>query len=299
MAVALRCVDQRRMRTNMILITGVTGTVGRAVLEQAAGVPARVLIRDAARAAAFEDVAEVAIGDFADPASLEAAVAGIDAAFMASFDGAEQLALQGNLIAAAKHAGVRHMVRLSALSSDENAEAALARWHGVADRQLVGSGLGYTLLRPGLFAQNLLEYAASGAIALPVGETRVSFIDVRDIAAVAVKALTEPGHGGADLRADRRRAADLRRGRRAPNGGDRPAIHVPRHERRRIPRRDAAPGARAVGRRHGRRALPANARARHAQDDRYGRTPARPPADRHRGVRPRPCRGLCRCRLSR
>ncbi len=180
----------------MILITGVTGTVGRAVLEQAAGVPARVLIRDAAGAAAFEDVAEVAIGDFADPASLEAAVAGIDAAFMASFDGAEQLALQGNLIAAAKHAGVRHMVRLSALSSDENAEAALARWHGVADRQLVGSGLGYTLLRPGLFAQNLLEYAASGAIALPVGETRVSFIDVRDIAAVAVKALTEPGHEG-------------------------------------------------------------------------------------------------------
>lgn len=182
----------------MILITGVTGTVGGAVLDQAlaAGVAARVLIRDAARASAFEGVAEVAVGDFADPASLEAAVAGIDAVFMASFDGAEQLALQGNLIAAAKHAGARHIVRLSALSSDENAEAALARWHGVADRQLVCSGLGYTLLRPGLFAQNLLEYAASGAIALPVGETRVSFIDVRDIAAVAVKALTEPGHQG-------------------------------------------------------------------------------------------------------
>ncbi len=182
----------------MILITGVTGTVGGAVLDLAlaAGVAARVLIRDAARASAFEGVAEVAVGDFADPASLEAAVAGIDAVFMASFDGAEQLALQGNLIAAAKHAGVRHIVRLSALSSDENAAAALARWHGVADRQLVHSGLGYTLLRPGLFAQNLLEYAASGAIALPVGETRVSFIDVRDIAAVAVKALTEPGHQG-------------------------------------------------------------------------------------------------------
>ncbi len=180
----------------MILITGATGTVGRAVLDQAAGAPARVLIRDAAKATAFEDVAEVAIGDFADPASLEAAVAGIDAVFMASFDGAEQLGLQGNLIAAAKHAGARHIVRLSALSSDENSAAALARWHGIADRQLAGSGLGYTLLRPGLFAQNLLEYAASGTIALPVGATRVSFIDVRDIASVAVKALTEPGHEG-------------------------------------------------------------------------------------------------------
>ncbi len=176
----------------MILITGVTGTVGGAVLDQALadGVAARVLIRDSARASAFEGVAEVAVGDFADPASLEAAVAGIDAVFMASFDGAEQLALQGNLIAAAKHADVRHMVRLSALSSDENAEAALAHWHGIADRQLAESGLGYTLLRPGLFAQNLLEYAASGAIALPVGATRVSFIDVRDIAAVAVTAPT-------------------------------------------------------------------------------------------------------------
>ena len=180
----------------MILITGVTGTVGRAVLEQAAGVPARVLIRDAAKATAFEGVAEVAVGDFADPASLEAAVANIDAVFMASFDGAEQLGPQGNLIAAAKHAGVRHMVRLSAVSSDENAEAGLALWHGIGDRQLAGSGLGYILLRPGLFAQNLLEYAASGTIALPAGQTRVSFIDVRDIAAVAVKALTEPGHEG-------------------------------------------------------------------------------------------------------
>ena len=180
----------------MILITGVTGTVGGAVFKQAiaAGVETRVLIRDAAGAHAFE--AEVAVGDFADPASLERAVAGIDAVFMASFDGAEQLGLQGNLIAAAKGAGVRHIVRLSALSSDENADTALAHWHGIADRQLAESGLGYTLLRPGLFAQNLLEYAASGTIALPVGATRVSFIDVRDIAAVAVKALTEPSREG-------------------------------------------------------------------------------------------------------
>lgn len=182
----------------MILVTGATGTVGGEVLKQAimAGAPVRALARDAAKAKILKNSVEVVIGDFADPVSLDAAVEGVDAVFMASFDGEQQAALQGNLIAACKTAGVRHVVRLSALTADANSDQLLPRWHGVADCQLIESGLGYTLLKPGWFMQNLLAYALGGTIALPAGDSESSHIDVRDIAAVAVAALTEPGHEG-------------------------------------------------------------------------------------------------------
>ena len=182
----------------MILVTGATGQVGGEVLKQAltAGVPVRALARDAVKAESLPDFAEIVIGDFADPASLDAAVEGVDAVFMASFDGEQQAALQGNLIAACKSAGVRHVVRLSALTADANTDQMLPRWHGIADLQLAESGLGYTLLRPGWFMQILLYYAPGGTIALPAGDSRATPIDVRDIAAVALAALTEPGHDG-------------------------------------------------------------------------------------------------------
>jgi uncharacterized protein YbjT (DUF2867 family) len=182
----------------MILVTGATGLVGGEVLKQAAaaGIPVRALARDPAKARVLKSIAEVVIGDFDDPASLDPAVEGVDAVFMASFDGEQQAALQGNLIAACKGAGVRHVVRLSALTADENTDQLLPRWHGIADRRLAESGLGYTLLKPGWFMQNMLHYALGGTISLPAGDSKSSHIDVRDIAAVAMAALTEPGHEG-------------------------------------------------------------------------------------------------------
>jgi uncharacterized protein YbjT (DUF2867 family) len=180
----------------MILVTGATGMVGGEVLKQAAaaGIPVRALARDPARASVLKSIAEVVIGDFDDPASLDPAVEGVDAVFMASFDGEKQAALQGNLSDACRRAGVRHVVRLSALTADENSDQSLPRWHGIADRQLAESGLGYSLLKPSWFMQNLLSYG--GTIDLPAGDSKSSHIDVRDIAAVAVAALTRPGHDG-------------------------------------------------------------------------------------------------------
>ncbi|MEE9250267.1 MAG: NAD(P)H-binding protein [Alphaproteobacteria bacterium] len=98
----------------MILVTGATGRVGGEVLKRAvaAGVPVRALARDPARAEALKSIVEVVAGDFADPASLDTAVEGVEGVFMASFDGEKQAALQGNLIEACRRAGVRHVVRL-------------------------------------------------------------------------------------------------------------------------------------------------------------------------------------------
>lgn len=185
-------------RDDPVLVTGASGTVGGEVARQliAAEIPTRVLVRSAEKAAPFQGKAEIAIGDFADRASLARALEGARSALMASFDHPDQLALQGNLIAAAKHAGVGLVARVSGASADVDSQAALMRAHGAGDQQLAQSGLGYCLLRPHWFHQNFLGYCPGGVIRLPVGDGRVPFVDVRDIAAVAVKALTEPGHDG-------------------------------------------------------------------------------------------------------
>jgi uncharacterized protein YbjT (DUF2867 family) len=115
---------------------------------------------------------------------------------MGSFDHPEQLALQANLIAAAKRAGVRRIARLSALSTDEDSEVPFARIHARGDRQVLESGLGGIALRPTWFHQNFLGYFPRGVMRGAAGEGRVAFIDVRDIAAVAVRVLTAPGFEG-------------------------------------------------------------------------------------------------------
>ena len=74
------------------------------------------------------------------------------------------------------------------------------RYHAVVEEALRASGMAYTFLRPNLFMQGLLHFSATirdqNAFYAPAGDAKVSLIDVRDIAACAVAALTEPGHEG-------------------------------------------------------------------------------------------------------
>jgi uncharacterized protein YbjT (DUF2867 family) len=88
------------------------------------------------------------------------------------------------------------VARLSASSADPESPDPLIRNHGKGDEQLAQSGLGHVLIRPQWFNQNFLTYCPGGVIRLPAGEARLPFVDVRDIAAVTIKALTEPGHNG-------------------------------------------------------------------------------------------------------
>jgi prepilin-type processing-associated H-X9-DG protein len=77
---------------------------------------------------------------------------------------------------------------------------AFGRWHGEIDRHLAESGLPHTLVLPSGFMQNFLasaQYVADqGVLYAMTGETRVSYIDTRDVAAVAARVLTSPGHQG-------------------------------------------------------------------------------------------------------
>jgi uncharacterized protein YbjT (DUF2867 family) len=185
--------------TVMILVTGANGTTGSEITRQlaAAGRAVRVFLRSRENAAKLpKSGVEIAVGSFADVPSLDAAMKGVESVFLISFDHPDQLALQANVIAAARRAGVRMIARLSASSADADSPDPLISNHGKGDRQLAQSGLGYVLLRPQWFNQNFLSYCPGGVIRLPAGEARLPFVDMRDIGAVAIKALNEPGHDG-------------------------------------------------------------------------------------------------------
>lgn len=185
----------------MILVTGATGTVGRhLVLElKTARAPFRVLTRDAARAHALLGPAEFAVGDLSRPESLGAALHGVESAFLLSPVTPELPAWEAGFARAAKRAGVKRIVKLSALGADARSTAALARWHGEAENEVRGAGTAFTLLRPCAFYQNLLNSVSSirrGVLPAPLGAARVAMVDARDVAAAAAAALAG-GHDGA------------------------------------------------------------------------------------------------------
>jgi uncharacterized protein YbjT (DUF2867 family) len=186
----------------MILITGATGTNGREIarLLSKAGVPVRALVRSAKSAAGLQlPGIQPVIGDFGDPASLKAALAGVERALLLTPFVEDQRPLQAAFIDTARRAGVRHVVKFSCMGADAASITSIFRQHGEGERLLEGSGMAWTHLRPNSFMQNFLGSAATiaqGALYAPMDESRVSFVDARDIAAVAVAALTQPGHEG-------------------------------------------------------------------------------------------------------
>ena len=186
----------------MILVTGASGNAGGAVLKEVLKTnrPARAMYRspeDAAKASA--EVGTV-IADFADKPRLGRALEGVDAIYLVCSPVRELVELEGNMVDACRAAGVRHVVLNSALGAG-NYPKSFPSWHRRVEDKLSTSGLDYTIVRPNSFMQNILTYYASsirteGAFYAAMGNARTSFIDVRDVAAVAARTLTSPGHAG-------------------------------------------------------------------------------------------------------
>src|SRR5207244_6729862 len=97
-----------------------------------------------------------------------------------------------------KRAGVLHIVKLSAIGVDDETQPTAIKSHGANERHILESGVAFTFLRPNSFMQNFITYfpPRDGTIYLPWGNGKASFVDTRDIAAVAAEALTSDGHEG-------------------------------------------------------------------------------------------------------
>jgi uncharacterized protein YbjT (DUF2867 family) len=199
-ALADRCV--RLLST--VLVTGATGQVGGAVLEELVrrGVQARAMVRTEEQAAGLSARgADVVVANLERPEFLAGALDGVDRAFLMSRDDPRQPEMEGALIEAAGRAGIGRIVKLSASGAAPNSPVALMRRHAQAERILEASGLGCTTLRPQLYMQNFLRFgpsiAAEGRFAAPINDHRFALVDVRDVARVAAAALTEDTHAGA------------------------------------------------------------------------------------------------------
>ncbi|MGW2236728.1 NAD(P)H-binding protein [Streptomyces sp. NPDC001759] len=184
----------------MILLTGATGTVGREVLRQLPpDAPVRVLARDPAKVTETAPTVEAVAGDYEEPRSLERALAGVRTAFLVTTGiGRDH---DARFLEAAKLAGVRRVVKLSAAAVlDPQADDLITRWQRTNEDLLRVSGLEWTLLRPRSFMSNTLSWARSvreeGVVRGLYGTSANACVDPRDVAAVAVHALTEEGHGG-------------------------------------------------------------------------------------------------------
>src|SRR3989475_10663300 len=196
------CGSQRSFeRPSMILVSGGTGLIGSEVLRllSRAGVPARALVRNPGRAQALPGITWVQ-GDLAKPETLASVFAGCTKLFLLTGNVENASDLQRHAIAAARQAGIAHVVRLSAFGASQHSNSVIGRMHHQIEKELQESGLAWTMLRPHHFMQNLLSQADNiihqGVVYSSSGDGRIPFVDTRDIAAVAAVTLTEPGHTG-------------------------------------------------------------------------------------------------------
>ncbi len=185
----------------MILITGATGTVGSEVVKRLSAHCERVraLTRDLRKAQVNPVVGvDFVKGDFDDPDSIRLACTGVEKAFLLtnSTERAEQQQIE--FVNLAKESNVRHIVKLSQLHAGSNSSGRFLRYHAAVEVAIRASGLTFTFLRPNMYMQGLLNFRQSirekNAFFAAAGEARISAVDVRDLADVAVSALTTSKH---------------------------------------------------------------------------------------------------------
>ncbi|MEU5011097.1 NAD(P)H-binding protein [Streptomyces sp. NPDC021749] len=185
-----------------VLVTGATGNVGRQVVRQLVptGVRVRALTRNPDSVGLSDGGVEVWAGDLSDPGGLEEALRGVDQVFlMWPFHTADPAPA---LVDALR----RHVDRVVLLSSGavqdglapERQPHPVGRSHAALEHVIEGSGLGWTHLRPSTFASNTLWWAgqirAGDVVRGAFGAAPMALLHEADIAAVAVRALTEDGH---------------------------------------------------------------------------------------------------------
>ncbi|HXZ70211.1 MAG TPA: NmrA family NAD(P)-binding protein, partial [Streptosporangiaceae bacterium] len=192
------------MRVPPVLVTGATGRVGRVVVDLLldAGVPVRALTRRSGAAELPANV-EVITGDLTVPESLDAGLRGAGAVFLVWT--APPAAAPAVVERLATYA--RRVVFLSSphqtphpFFQQPNPMAVL---HADIERLIAAAGLESTIIRPGMFASNVLFWwanaiRADGVVRWPYGAAETAPVDDRDVAAVTARTLYQDGHAGGD-----------------------------------------------------------------------------------------------------
>ena len=183
-----------------ILVTGATGTLGGEVVKQLSSSTPAVNIKAGVHSAQNVkkdgDRVEVALIDYNKPETLKEALSQVDKLFLLTPDVPNAPELASNLVSEARKAGIRHIVKQSIMGADLEADVGTLRLHRQAERIIEQSEIPFTFLRPNEFMQNFINLhspsiKSNNAFYRPLEDAKVSLVDVRDIAAVAVKSLTD------------------------------------------------------------------------------------------------------------
>jgi len=190
-----------------IAVVGATGNTGRAVVNElkALGHNPVAVVRNAEKA---RDVlgadANIVVAELTDKAALERALAGVKSVFVVTGHNPGMVEQQNNVLDAALKAGAKYLVRVSggAAVAFPGTPSVVGRGHLAIEERLKGSGIGWVILKPGLFMQNTFGQAAgikndSKIVGTAAPDLGIAFIDVRDTGAVGARILIDPApHAG-------------------------------------------------------------------------------------------------------
>jgi len=190
----------------MILVTGAAGKTGQAVVRALAakGAEVRALVRRAEQVDALKALGakKVSVGSFEDRGALALATAGVQAVYhICPNVSANEVAYARAVVEAAKEHGIERFVYHSVLHPQ--IEAMPHHWAKLrVEEMLLSRGLRLTILQPAAYMQNILGawrgVVEDGVYRVPYPvETRLSLVDLEDVAEVAVRVLTNRGHAGA------------------------------------------------------------------------------------------------------
>jgi uncharacterized protein YbjT (DUF2867 family) len=191
-----------------ILVTGATGTVGSELVKQlvsslSSSSGQSVIIRAAVRSQnkankfrQYGETVEIVNMDYNKPETIATALNKVGKLFLLTLPSLNMTDISSKVISEAKKNGVQYIVKLSVFGADAEPGITIGRLHRQEEKIIEEAGITYTFLRSNAFMQNFVNYfgyniKAQSAIYLPAGEGKVSFVDARDVAAVAAKLLSE------------------------------------------------------------------------------------------------------------
>lgn len=185
-----------------ILVTGATGNIGSEVVKEllsdAPDVSIKAAVHSSQNVKKVKSDARVKVIqiDYNEPETVREALNGVDKLFLLTPDVPNAADLASNVVIEAKKAGIKQIVKQSVMGAALEADVGTMRLHRQVEKFIEQSGIPFTFLRPNEFMQNFINFHSpsikgNNAFYIPLEDAKVSLVDVRDIAGVAVKSLID------------------------------------------------------------------------------------------------------------